>query len=142
MGGPGSLVPGLYRPKALTFSLRPPAKLGEIPRIDEIAMMLPPVPPPELMPGHPSAETGGFDREELRAVARELEAGFLAEMLKQAGFGESRQTLGGGAGEDQFASLLRVEHARALAARGGIGLAEQVFEALVARSAQAGGSGT
>lgn len=69
----------------------------------------------------------------LRRVARELEASFLSEMLKQAGFGEGRETLGGGAGEEQFGSFLRAEHARALAERGGIGLAEQLFEALVAR---------
>lgn len=69
----------------------------------------------------------------LRAVATDLEAHFLAEMLKQAGFGEARQSFGGGTGEDQFASLLRVEHARALADRGGIGLAESLFRALAAR---------
>ena len=74
------------------------------------------------------------DEAALRRVAQELEASFLSEMLKQAGFGESRATLGGGAGEEQFASLLRGEHARALAARGGIGLAEQLFAALVART--------
>lgn len=70
----------------------------------------------------------------LRTVAQELEASFLEEMLKHAGFGESRGTLGGGAGEDQFASLLRREHARALAAQGGIGLAQSLFTALAARS--------
>lgn len=69
----------------------------------------------------------------LRVVAQELEASFLAEMLKHAGFGASRESFGGGAGEDQFASLLRVEHARALAERGGIGLAESLFRALAAR---------
>ena len=77
----------------------------------------------------------------LRAVARDLEASFLAEMLKQAGFGDSRDSFGGGPGEEQFASLLRAEHARALADRGGIGLAESLFRALVARSGQTGGAG-
>lgn len=66
----------------------------------------------------------------LAAVAQELEASFLSEMLKHAGFGESRGAFGGGAGEAQFASLLRTEHARALAARGGIGLAESLVHAL------------
>jgi Rod binding domain-containing protein len=74
----------------------------------------------------------------LREVARELEASFLAEMLKHAGFGESRESFGGGAGEDQFASLLRAEHARALTDRGGIGLAESLFRALAAREATQG----
>ena len=33
----------------------------------------------------------------LRAAAQKLEAAFLAEMLKSAGFGESRDSFGGGA---------------------------------------------
>ena len=70
----------------------------------------------------------------LAAVAEALEASFLEEMLKHAGFGESRRAFGGGAGEAQFASLLRAEHARALAARGGIGLAESLVRALSVRS--------
>ena len=75
------------------------------------------------------------DREEaLRAAAQDLEAAFIAEMLKQAKFGEARGAFGGGAGEEQFASFLRAEHAEAIAARGGIGLAESIFNALVARS--------
>jgi peptidoglycan hydrolase FlgJ len=85
-------------------------------------------------PGTPPDETHA-----LRAVARELEASFLAEMLKHAGFGESRESFGGGIGEEQFASLLRTEHARALTDRGGIGLAESLFRALVARSASTDG---
>jgi len=67
---------------------------------------------------------------ELRAAARELEASFLAEMLKHAGMGEARNAFGGGAGEEQFASFLRMEHAHAMAKRGGIGLAENLFHAL------------
>ena len=70
----------------------------------------------------------------LRAAAQDLEASFIAEMLKQAKFGESRGAFGGGAGEEQFASFLRTEHADAIAAQGGFGLAESIFNALVARS--------
>lgn len=70
---------------------------------------------------------------ELRAAARELEAAFLSEMLKHAGVGEARGAFGGGAGEEQFTSLLRSEHARAIAERGGIGLAESLFRSLAAR---------
>lgn len=66
----------------------------------------------------------------LRAVARELEASFLAEMLKSAGLGKSRESFGGGQGEDQFASFLVQEHAKALVDAGGIGLSEAIFEAL------------
>lgn len=66
----------------------------------------------------------------LMDVARDLEAAFLTEMLKSAGFGEARKSFGGGAGEDQFASFLRAEHAKAMVDRGGIGLAESLFNAL------------
>lgn len=69
----------------------------------------------------------------LRDVAQALEATFLAEMLKSAGFGAARDAFGGGMGEDQFASFLRAEHARALTDRGGIGLAESLFHALKER---------
>ncbi len=85
---------------------------------------------------HGSAAADAFQGEaELRQVSQELEASFLAEMLKHAGFGETRGSFGGGAGEEQFASLLRTEHARALAERGGIGLAEQIFQSLLERQA-------
>ena len=66
---------------------------------------------------------------ELRAVADQLEAGFLAEMLKSAGFGQARDSFGGGAGEDQFSSFLIQAQAEKMVAAGGIGLSEAVFEA-------------
>ncbi|KEJ97161.1 rod-binding protein [Pseudosulfitobacter pseudonitzschiae] len=71
---------------------------------------------------------------ELRAVADQLEAGFLAEMLKSAGFGQARDSFGGGAGEDQFSSFLIQAQAEKMVAAGGIGLSEAVFEALKGRS--------
>ena len=70
----------------------------------------------------------------LRAAAQELEASFLAEMLKAAGLGEARSAFGGGAGEDQFASFLVQEYARGIARSGGIGLTESIFEALKERN--------
>lgn len=69
----------------------------------------------------------------LRAAAQKLEATFLAEMLKSAGLGESRQTNGGGAGEDQFSSFLVQAQAEEMVAAGGVGLAEALFEALKER---------
>lgn len=75
---------------------------------------------------------------ELREKATELEAAFLAEMLSHAGFGKPRDSFGGGIGEDQFGSFLRNEQAKALAAKGGIGLAEHFFQSLSARSGQNG----
>ena len=67
----------------------------------------------------------------LMEVARQLEASFLAEMLKSAGVGEARQTFGGGAGEDHFSSFLVQEYADATVQAGGLGLAESIYRSLV-----------
>ena len=120
--------------KPLRFLYGPVAGLRNSDRIEEIAMTQ-----LAALPPGPAADLRAADRTaELRAVARELEASFLAEMLKYSGLGATSESFGGGAGEDQFASLLRAEHARALADRGGIGLAESLFRALAARDAAAG----
>lgn len=66
-------------------------------------------------------------------AAKKLEATFLAEMLKAAGFGQARDSFGGGEGEDQFASFLVQEQATAMVEAGGIGLAENLFRALKER---------
>lgn len=98
-------------------------------------MTLPLTPPPVTpLPGQSPPPTDSHA--ELRAVAMELEAAFLSEMLKHAGFGEARgeESFGGGIGEAQFSSLLLNEHASALSARGGLGLAESIFTSLVRRA--------
>ncbi|MEL6570023.1 MAG: rod-binding protein [Pseudomonadota bacterium] len=89
-----------------------------------------PVLPPIQQPSVP--ESGSPDAR-LRAAAVQLEATFLAEMLKTAGLGEVPGAFGGGAGEEQFASFLRDTQAQAMAEAGGIGLAEALFEALKVR---------
>ena len=66
----------------------------------------------------------------LREAARDLEAAFLAEMLKFSGAADSPDAFGGGPGEEQFRSFLVDAQARAIAENGGIGLAEALFEAL------------
>jgi len=63
-------------------------------------------------------------------AAQDLETAFLAEMLAAAGLGTPRESFGGGAGEEQFASFLRREQAGAMVQSGGIGLAESLYEAL------------
>ncbi len=80
-----------------------------------------------------SAAAAGSSDDALRDVAKKLETAFLAEMLKSAGVGEARQGFGGGAGEEQFASFLRAEHAKAIVERGGLGLAESLFDSLKER---------
>ncbi len=67
----------------------------------------------------------------LQAAAVELEATFLAEMLKSAGLGETRKTFGGGAGEDQFSTFLVQHQAKQLALSGGVGLSEILLKAMM-----------
>lgn len=86
----------------------------------------------ELTPDLPLAARS--NERKLRDAALELEANFLAEMLKAAGVGETPEAFGGGAGEDQFSSILRLEQARQMAANGGVGLTEMIFEALKERA--------
>lgn len=88
------------------------------------------------LPGRAPASTDAAAADApLRAAARALEAQFLAEMLKSAGLGKARDSFGGGIGEEQFASFLRGEQAKAMTRNGGIGLAESIFEAMKRRAA-------
>lgn len=68
--------------------------------------------------------------QKIRTAAVALEAQFLSEMLKGSGLNEAPGLFGGGAGEEQFASLLRQEQATNIAHAGGIGLAEAIFQSL------------
>lgn len=69
--------------------------------------------------------------DQLMSKAEELEATFLSEMLAYSGLGEMQGSFGGGAGEAQFSSFLRQEQARLMVQRGGLGLAELIFNAMV-----------
>ncbi len=73
-------------------------------------------------------------RQKVRAAAVELEAAFLAEMLKASGLGKARQSFGGGTGEDQFSSFLVQHQARALAESGGVGLSEILFQSMMEKT--------
>ena len=69
--------------------------------------------------------------QKIKEAADQLEATFLAEMLKSAGYGASRDAFGGGIGEEQFSSFLRNQHAELLVKAGGIGLSEQLFNSMM-----------
>jgi len=84
------------------------------------------------VPGQGSASLSPRDQRLMQA-ARELEANFLAEMLKSAGLGKPRDSFGGGPGEEQFGSFLRLAQAQEMVESGGIGLAQSLFEALKER---------
>ncbi|MCA0870373.1 rod-binding protein [Seohaeicola saemankumensis] len=89
---------------------------------------------PISQPAIPSAQTlqtRPVDESPLRKAAMDLEAAFLAEMLKSAGLGKTRDGFSGGAGEDQFGSFLVRAQAQEIAKSGGIGLAETLFNALM-----------
>jgi len=90
---------------------------------------------PVLPAPRPAASLPDFVQADgkLREAAEKLEATFLAEMLKSAGLGAPRDTFGGGAGEEHFASFLRDAQAMEMAQSGGIGLAEALFEAMKVR---------
>ena len=69
----------------------------------------------------------------LAHAAQEFEAAILTEILLAASAGKTDTQFAGGIGEDQFASLLVNAQARAMAAAGGIGLAEIVLRGLLAQ---------
>ena len=80
-------------------------------------------------PGHPVSSQLG-KTQKLQDLSQQLEAQFLAEMLKSAGLGDVPEGFGGGIGEEQFASFLREQQSLAMTKSGGIGLAEAIFNAL------------
>lgn len=70
-------------------------------------------------------------RPELRQAAVALEASFLSEMLKAANMEGGAESFGGGVGEEQFTSFLTEARAQVFAERGGIGLAEKLYESML-----------
>ncbi|MEM9475471.1 MAG: rod-binding protein [Pseudomonadota bacterium] len=89
--------------------------------MSDLRIEMPPAPLPKQDPA-------------LWKAAQGLESAFLSEMLKSAGLGAPRESFGGGAGEAQFGSLLRDIQVEGLVQSGGLGLAEQIYNALVTRS--------
>jgi peptidoglycan hydrolase FlgJ len=94
--------------------------------------MIPSLPSSAALRSAPPAETPAPDAA-LRRAAEGLEATFLSEMLKATEASSAPGEFGGGAGEAAFGSFLRDLRARDVASRGGIGLAEIIFESLKAR---------
>lgn len=90
--------------------------------------VLPPPRGPAAVPDFTAADTRLWD------AAQKIEATFLAEMLKSAGFGANKSGFDGGIGEDQFSSFLLQAQANEMTKTGGIGLAESVYHALKLRA--------
>ncbi len=70
---------------------------------------------------------------QLMQKAQELETRFLSEMLAHSGLDSQTGRFSGGVGEDHFASFLREAQAKAMVERGGLGLAQSIFQSLVRR---------
>lgn len=85
----------------------------------------------DFLPIPPKAPPPKPDHAATREAAQKLEATFLAEMLKGAGFGEQENSFSGGTGEDQFASFHRQAVADELSQNGGIGLAEHFLKSMM-----------
>lgn len=81
----------------------------------------------------PTADLASDRRSAMRSVAKKFEAVFLAEMLSYTSLAETSDNFGGGAGEDAFKSMLTREWANQLTEKGGIGLSETIYKALIAR---------
>lgn len=92
-------------------------------------MSIPPL-SPSLAPAPPPALS---QADRLQAQCRKLESAFLSEMLSHAGVGSLSGSFGGGEGEEQFQSFLRAALADKIVERGGVGLAERLFEAMKGR---------
>jgi Rod binding domain-containing protein len=87
------------------------------------------VAPPSLTVLPPKPENVPAD---VQKVAQEFEAVFLAELLTPVFAAlETEGIGGGGAGERAFRPLLVQEYAKAIAARGGVGVTEAVTRELL-----------
>ncbi|HVH03702.1 MAG TPA: rod-binding protein [Amaricoccus sp.] len=84
-------------------------------------------------PGAPAMAAARSDAD-IRAAAESFEASFLTEMLQYTGLNTMPAGFGGGAGEQAFSSLLTEQYARLLSERGGVGLAERIFDILKQRT--------
>ena len=85
---------------------------------------------PENQPATSVRSVGSEKQSAAMEVARNFEAMFLAQMLREANLNHAIGG-GGGAERDTFADMLVVEYANALADQQPIGIAEQVYQSLV-----------
>ena len=78
------------------------------------------------------AAAGEAREQKLRTAARDFETTFIAQMLTYAGFGKSLSAEAGFGGE-AFSSILIEQYARQISERGGMGLADTIYQQLKAR---------
>lgn len=80
---------------------------------------------------NPESSFRPYQDPKAHVAAVKLEATFIAEMLKAAGFGLKTNSFSGGNGEDQFASFHRQAIAEKIAETGGVGLAEHFLKSMM-----------
>jgi peptidoglycan hydrolase FlgJ len=83
----------------------------------------------------PHNQTLQREQATLAPTAKAFEAMVISQMLQASGMNKPLDNFGGGAGEAQFSSFLTDAQAQALAARGGIGLAERLIRTMTSDGA-------
>lgn len=79
-----------------------------------------------------SAPEAGKTHADAKKAAQDFEAVFLSEMLGNMFAGiKTDGPFGGGHGESVMRSLLTDEYAKSIAARGGVGIADNVYRELI-----------
>ncbi len=87
----------------------------------------------ESITSTPTRDAADLQKRAMKATAKEFEAVFLAEMLSHTSLAKTSDSFGGGAGEDAFKSLMTRQWADQLTERGGIGLSETIYQAMLTR---------
>lgn len=91
------------------------------------------IPDPILPIAASAAPQAPRQSSDLRAAAEQMEANFLAEMLRSAAPDQAGSAFGGGPGEEHFLSFLHRAQAEEMTRAGGIGLAETLYRAMQER---------
>ncbi len=86
---------------------------------------------------HQGAKGGAVDPAKADKVARDFEAMFLSNMLQPmfAGLHSEKGIFGGREGESTFQPMLVDEYAKAIARRGGLGIADTIKRQILATAA-------
>ncbi len=95
-------------------------------------LVTPPIPPKGKPDDLAARAAGAQTRAQAEAVAKDFERMFIAEMLQPMFAGiETDGEFGGGEGEDAFRPMLIDQYAKAVAGRGGVGVADAVLKEIL-----------
>jgi flagellar protein FlgJ len=88
--------------------------------------------------GRPLIRPAGDEREQIRAAAKEFEALFLVDLLRQAREGKLAEDVLGSSEGDTFRAMFDAEIARAAGAGLNLGIADAMADQLTQRAGQGG----